>query len=309
MKKDIIGKNITLLESRLYAGDTGIFEEFPIATYVDCIKLIPATAGYHYMPNDLILLFDQLKSKHGQTAMANYHKLALCQIMQASLDTLELAPFTPSVLELYHKWYARVLEDFDTKPDDFYDHNNDLFIKDLCICSLRMFPAGAEVVEVSGMSRKYITSSGIAQMFKAMLFYVLKMKGHTPYYQIHLDIRCIRDFNPEGWEKCYIRIADMLKENPNVKGVFGSSWFFDPHLKDISPRLVYLRTMPEHNGAKVFRVGSSDSDIKSATVKSNTRKSLYEEGKYTPTCYILIWPRKELINWAERKRNSYGKLC
>ena len=37
-----------------------------------------------------------------------------------------------------------------------------------------------------------------------------------------------------------------------------------------------------------------------ATAKSSTRKRLYEEGKYKPTGYMVIWLREELINWSDK---------
>jgi hypothetical protein len=30
------------------------------------------------------------------------------------------------------------------------------------------------------------------------------------------------------------------------------------------------------------------------------RKKLYEEGKYIPTSYAYIWPRRAFLNWAEK---------
>lgn len=30
----------------------------------------------------------------------------------------------------------------------------------------------------------------------------------------------------------------------------------------------------------------------------------HNEGKYTPVCYSLLWPRKELISWAEQNNQE-----
>jgi len=38
--------------------------------------------------------------------------------------------------------------------------------------------------------------------------------------------------------------------------MFGSSWFYDPLLADISPHLNYLRDVPMAGGAELFFVGT-----------------------------------------------------
>ena len=112
-------------------------------------------------------------------------------------------------------------------------------------------------------------------------------------------------FNPQERDKCYLRIAELLKLNPRVKGYVQCSWYSDPVLENVSPRLVYYRQRPEQNGAKVFRFGTSESDIRNATSKSPTRRELFKEGKYIPTSYLVVWPRKELIEWAEKQESMY----
>jgi hypothetical protein len=38
--------------------------------------------------------------------------------------------------------------------------------------------------------------------------------------------------------------------------------------------------------------------IRDATVYSPHRRRLFEEGKYRPMQYLVVWPRKELLAWA-----------
>ena len=79
----------------------------------------------------------------------------------------------------------------------------------------------------------------------------------------------------------------------------GLSWFYDPYLKEISPSLNYLREIVIDNGGSLYYVGPNESAIRNATLLSMKRKELYEEGKYMPTNYLYIWPKKKLIQWAE----------
>lgn len=90
----------------------------------------------------------------------------------------------------------------------------------------------------------------------------------------------------------------MLRINPRVLGIFAESWFFDPALEPISPRLDHLWKLPRAGGARLFDVGASREHTENALFKSETRRRLHREGRYRPTGYMVIWPRAELIRWA-----------
>jgi hypothetical protein len=90
----------------------------------------------------------------------------------------------------------------------------------------------------------------------------------------------------------------------------GTSWFYDPHLLQISPHFAYLQQRPLEGGAFLMRHRTGRFDIEHATMTSRTRRRLYQEGKYTPMCYSLLWPRKDLIFWAKsfnEKMTTEGK--
>ena len=121
-----------------------------------------------------------------------------------------------------------------------------------------------------------------------MLF---KTGGVKPFYVIHTSNRYLHLFNAEERNKCYLRIAELLKCNREMKGFLASGWLYDPHLEWVSPRLVYLREIPENNGAKVFfHLGVTESATKNALLKSRNRRKLYKEGSYIPAVYALVWP-------------------
>ncbi len=82
--------------------------------------------------------------------------------------------------------------------------------------------------------------------------------------------------------------------------MFAGSWFYDPSLAKISPRLAYLHTEPCKYGARLFKLGTSQDAIRLALLKSATRRQLYEDGKYTPTQYAILWLRKHMLRWQEK---------
>lgn len=98
--------------------------------------------------------------------------------------------------------------------------------------------------------------------------------GHKPLYEMHTDSRdskAILRFTPDGWAEFYRRVSVLLEVNPSVRGVFGGSWFFDPKLEQVSPRLAYLRRLVIDNGGYSLRIGPCDSDgIEDATLLSQT---------------------------------------
>ena len=94
----------------------------------------------------------------------------------------------------------------------------------------------------------------------------------------------------------------MLEMNPDIKGVFGSSWWYDPEVERITPRIGYLRQRPLQNGATVFRMGSDQAAIINATGFSRLRRELYDKGEYLPTNYLMAWARDDLLGWAKHAR-------
>jgi hypothetical protein len=114
----------------------------------------------------------------------------------------------------------------------------------------------------------------------------------------------LNDFNERGWDNCFLRIAELLERKKDIRGLVGTSWFYDPQLLKISPRLAYLRQRPLERGAFLLRHRTGSVDIENATMKSETRLRLYQEGKYTPIVLSIVWPRKDLICWADQARRG-----
>ncbi len=299
-----INSHIVSLKTEISQISSVILHDFPIATYIHIIKCEPELLLYREFNPKLTRMFETVQSNFGDHALALYHKLALASFIKESLVELEHQHLPGHLLQPYFDWFRRIMDDFSREPDDFYDHNKDLFCKDLGVCSMRILPMGSFLIEISGIGKRLFFTGDFRQLFNYLKYTLFKTKGFKPFYSYHMDQRYLKEFNPEGWDQCYLQIAEMLKLNPRIKGTFGVTWFFDPQLEQISPRLSYLRKRPERRGAKIFRVGSSDSDVRLSIMKSPTRRRLYKEGKYKPTGYMLVWPRQDLIAWADQHRKT-----
>ena len=92
----------------------------------------------------------------------------------------------------------------------------------------------------------------------------------------------------------------MLALNPDVGGVTGVGWIYDPKVSEISPRLGYVQQTQAWHGAFLANMGTSSHHVANAVFKSPTRRKLCDEGKYIPTCYLIAWPRRALIKWSAR---------
>src|SRR5699024_5802471 len=129
--------------------------------------------------------------------------------------------------------------------DEDVDHiriEHDYFIKDLALVAGRLLPAGAELVQPhSGIPRRVLLSGGVRQFVKGIGYFFALRRGSHDYCALHMDNSELRDFNPKGWHQTYLRIAELLELNPQIAGVFGTAWFYDPVVAKISPHLAYLR--------------------------------------------------------------------
>lgn len=176
-----------------------------------------------------------------------------------------------------------------------YAYPDDSFLKDYRFATMMTVPCGAQVVDLAERPG-----------FKS----ITAIMGKSPrtawqiatadWFRPHTEGRYLDEFNEEGWNRCYAEVVDLYHFVPNIAGMVATSWFYDPALLEISPRLAYLQRVPVEAGALMVCHGTSQFDIDSSTKTSPTRRKLYEEGKYTPQCWSIIWPRERMIEWRER---------
>ena len=271
ISQERINQHISNLKEKILMVNSNVFDLYPIETYTDEITNPTKYLPYKYSPykqlsEDLKTSFEKILADYGLDTLALYHKLALSILIKKSVEELKTTNIPDSISTLYHRWFEDVLKDFELMPDDYYDHKKDPFLKDLGVCGLRLIPVGgASVVEVSGAGMKLPFRGGLRQFFEYLTFLLFKMGGRRPFYLLHLVDRYASEFKSDEMDKAYIRISELLKINPKMKGVIRSSWWFDPKLENISPRLAWLRQRPVENGGKLFQIGSSEFDIRMAT--------------------------------------------
>lgn len=171
--------------------------------------------------------------------------------------------------------------------------HDDAFMKDLGIVRLSVLAAVAQLIyPYSGMMLAPLVRAGLG----ALAFVYGRCGGRVPFLEIHTHKTMMGQyFNPTGWDETYRLLALALPSFPHARGMLGISWFYDPQLERISPRLNYLRDVPLAHCARLVPVGTSEDAVALATSASATRRDLHARGEYTPISNALIWARQDIL--------------
>ena len=289
-KKTLIG----LLEQE--APD--LLTSFSLESGVNMLLQLPDIYGYSNLGQDLYAMIENILNKYGERGSDIFCHLLALFCANRSLLCLDQSRLQIPLKSLYLKWLNKILGDLSLKMNEPL-HKSNLFLKYLAVCNMRCIPVGgAWITELSGVSRRILFSGGTLQFLKTAFFFPLKTKGFRLFYQIHMVQNMKHLVTDQGRSECYKGVALLLNNSPDIKGMFACSWYYDPVVKEISPHLSYLSESAVRSGAQVYKIGSSQSDINNATQRSSKRRILYKEGKYLPTNHMLIWSRKNLLEWA-----------
>lgn len=299
-------KLVDRLTDSINAMDLGILEQFPVREYIDSLEQYPVTAHYKYVSPHVESLCAGIIEMSDKRVMELYHQLVMATLLVKARDLPGLLNSPGDVRELFRMNFDRILRMIEggrAKPGYFL-YPGDKFTKDLGICRLSMIPLGAQKVYTGRMSRGFLFKGGWSQFWRGLRLILLETKGFQPIYRMHTDSRdrdLMKEFNADGWLRFYRRTAELLKINPKIKGVCGTSWFFDPIIKEISPELAYLREIALKSGARIFRTATTEGTINDALFMAPKRMKLHKEGKYRPRAFIMVFPRKQLLKWAREQ--------
>lgn len=289
------------LRTRLADSYPDLLSRYPVVEYVHTLDNSDPLQGYGYVSSLTRRWCNEIEALGGSSALENYHRMVLVYLITDFDKRMKGQRVPDSVITLLATSFERILAQLGNAENNFYLHNNDLFRKDLALCRLKLLPCGSELVDVhSGVPRSILLRNGFQQLVCSARFFMHQGNDFRPWYESHWDRRLIRSFTPQDYDQCYLHIAELLELNPEVKGMMGSSWWFDPALDTISPNLTFLRKVPLDNGAQLFRVGSSAAATQAAIHLSAERKRLYDSRHYLPTIYLLAWARRDMLAWAKR---------
>jgi hypothetical protein len=228
------------------------------------------------------------------------HEMERALLLTASLHAIPRVPALP-VSETVKNLFADEFNFFASPPPVWEPHFGigDLRYREMArVATLRRFPAGQFHWEVSSFPRSWLLK---ARRPVALLRHIQsRMGGFGPVLELHVNERrrnrivlLEREANLS-----YARAARALREQPGMRGFMMASWFFCKTTAQVSPRLAWLRTIPEAAGAGAFDLGPAP-ESSGFLVGSEERRKLYEEGSYRPRMTCVLWPREQVIAWAE----------
>jgi len=274
----------------------GLIDRF-IASFDD----LPAYAGYKHIPPVANQLNRQMQQRLGTPATHDFLYACILKAISRTLDSVAFARLPIRVKGHQLKQFSRIV----SEPSGVIqssEMDNDLFHKDLGLALMRLYAAAAQLVDYrAGVGRILLTKGGLMDMPRRLAIFA-NVGGFKPFFEIHTHLSYLDEFNEEGWNECYRCCVDLYVLHPKVLGMHGGSWFYDPALDKISPRLGYLREIPQKGGAYVLFDSINEQSTQDAISTSPTRKKLYTEGAYQPQSHALIWPRAAQINWAKNNQ-------
>jgi len=298
-------ENANNLLASIISNINGINKEIlirhPLKLYIDEIEKDKNYHGYVIKSKKISNICEKIVERHGVDTLKLYHKAILLSLLLNNIDKIKDNCIIDDIMSIAHNNFANVFNTIIENKGNFL-HADDNFRKNLAISSLRLIPLGAQKINISRIPYRMIYKGGIRQCLKLLYTILFTLKGLKPIYEIHtdsIDAGLLQEFNLEGWTRMYERAAVLLEKHKDVKGIIGTSWFFDPVLSSVSPHLKYLREIVTRNGGFLFYMGIDKGN--DAILKSKSRKKLYDEGKYVPKKYAILWPRNRIIEWKINK--------
>jgi hypothetical protein len=196
-----------------------------------------------------------------------------------------------SVRALYPPQLERILQAVEA-DDAELDLFTDPWRKNLRILTGSLVPVGAELADpFAGIPRSTLLRGGARQSVNFAATIAFRTRGFRPCLELHTHPDSLEEFNIDGWVATYHRLAELLEANPQYRAVIASSWFRDPALATISPRLNYLREYPCEHGARLFMTERDRLGTSGALTRSPTRRRMFKEGTYIPTIHLMVWSR------------------
>lgn len=272
-------------------------ERLPLGLAVQSCAAVGPREHYKHMPHAVHALAAQARQLLGDGGVAVGLHAVLFQALDDTLASGRLAALPPRVQAHQLRQYQRIIESC-TPHADWLTLDSDLFHKDFGLATLRLYAGAAQLIDPRcGIARSILMADGLGGLAQATAA-LHRLGGFSPYFQIHTHTAYLDEFNEEGWNECYRVCADLYRLHPQCLGMYGASWFYDPVLEQISPRLAYLSQVPLQAGAERLLVARRGEFVDDAIATSPTRRKLFEEGRYKPCSYMVAWGRQAQTQWA-----------
>lgn len=207
---------------------------------------------------------------------------------------------TVDISNNYQRSFQRIYQQWVTEADNKLNTGHDRLLKDIGLLTGALLPCAERVVEpFSAIQRSLIYCNGFTQA-AAFIRALIAAKGNKPVCRLHIHLSEITNLTAQGWQLTCQQLAELMLVNPQLKGVVGACWFYDPAIATVSPKLAFISDLLSEMQASWFY--SHNEDEKSgAFSRSETRKKAFNDGRYHPKSYVVFIPRNRLLAWYKRK--------
>ena len=220
--------------------------------------------------------------------------------------TRELAPFgLKGTAPLVEDRIRRLLA-AGGKKDSLPLLTDERMVYDCLVLSGRRLPLGIYHAEVGAVPRSLLVRLPPADAWHLARYLALEMRGFGPTLGIHLPKQMDRPLTEQDYVEAHLLAVPLFERNPILKGFYNAAWYYDPAIASISPHLAFLPLFASRHGAIALGVGSSEDVVADATLKSSTRRRLYQAGEYSPKSFARIWSRRRFLEWANKHRGASG---
>lgn len=261
-------------------------------------RLLSAVTENPASVESLKALRESLRLSEEAVATGEFERQLLLRGMRSSESRLATYPVDDSVKRLFAD-EVRAVESPSPAAQSRFDLTKNIFVALAKIATLRRFPAGQMTWEVSGIPRSWLPKVP-PQSLPQVARYLVKLGGLGPAFVPHLNaMRKDRAALVEReTNRSWYRMAQSLRLQPHIRGLVASSWLHSPDTMRVSPHMTGFSRALLDNGALLIRHHRADLDC-GVFYRSPERKKLYEDGQFIPTHGMVIWPRKEMLAWAD----------
>jgi hypothetical protein len=291
-------------EAALNAAAPDYLTRFPLQTYMDELEHYGRPHRFFEFTPRALELTAEMEAAYGKPVVEIFNRMMLAHLI-ARAENRNAHTIIPSVQPFVLTDFDRILKGLEKPRPGYYLREIHLFRRDLAIARLKVFPNGFELYDIGiCIARGEAVKGGLIGLWrfiKAFRLQLLRPLG--PFYEPHWDRRYVAFFSELEYERCSVRVADMMAANPEIQGVVVPSWWYDPQLGQISPEMAFLLEVPKSGGARFMPLkGHNPYLLTDSLAHSPVRKAAYEAGAYNPQSIMMVWPRAEMIAWANRER-------
>jgi hypothetical protein len=270
-----------------------------IAAFIACVEVPPGRHGFKYIAPEGRALHAAVVREAGEDGARLFLLACLLGAVRSTLRGKRLGLLPTRVRMHQLKQFERIAA-HDAGMLQYCALEADVFLKELGLATLRLYAGASSVIDPhSGVGRSLLWKGGLHRLPGRLLLFA-RAGGFRPYFEVHVHKLYQEEFNEAGRNECYRCCAELYDLHPEVLGMIGGSWFYDPAVAGISPHLAYLRTVPESGGARVLFVSYDDQAVANATATSAKRRALHAAGAYSPASWTLVWAKCDQLAWARQ---------